>query len=308
MKIIAIVGPTAVGKTDVSLSIAKHFDGEIINMDSVQIYKNLDIGSAKPTREEMGSMPHHLFDFVDPHIDYSVADYKNDLERVLDELSLKGKVPVLVGGTGLYLNSILYAMDFNNAASDPQYRKQLEVLSKEHGTIYLHDMLKTIDPESAERIHPNNILRVIRALEINKLTGKNKKDVQTHLTLNEKYDIILIGLTVNRNKLYARINHRVDTMVEQGLIDEVKTLQSMGLDDTFSSMKGIGYKEVLPYLNGAYGYDVMLSLIKQNSRRYAKRQITWFKKYIDMNWFDADLYSERLVMIDEIINRIDNHQ
>ena len=240
MKIIAILGPTAVGKTDISISIAKKFHGEIINLDSIQIYKMLNIGSAKPTLKEMDDIPHHLIDFVDPFYNYTVSDYQADAEKIINDINKRNKVPILTGGTGLYLNSLYYNMDFNEAYQDMEYRQLLENIAKYKGTEYLHNMLKEVDEKSAIEIHPNNIRKVIRALEINKITGNKRKNVQNNLVLNPNYDIILIGLTMNRVDLYDRINNRVDAMFNHGLLEEVKYLKNLGLNDTSNSMKGIG--------------------------------------------------------------------
>jgi tRNA dimethylallyltransferase len=292
MKVIAIVGPTAVGKTDISIKLAKKLNGEIINLDSVQIYKELNIGSAKPSSEELEEIPHHLIDCIEPNESFTVSDYKRLAEIKIKEISAKGKVPILVGGTGLYLNSLYYEMDFNKVNQDLEYRNELEALAQNEGKEAVYEILKKVDPNSADKIHPNNLKRVIRALEINKISGSNKKDYKTNLKLNNEYEFILVGLNMNRRKLYARINKRVDLMIENGLIEEVIKLKNMGLDDSFNSMKGIGYKEVLAYLDNMYNHETMIKLIKQNSRHYAKRQLTWFKQYDTMNWFILDDYSD----------------
>ncbi|MCK5763982.1 MAG: tRNA (adenosine(37)-N6)-dimethylallyltransferase MiaA [Clostridiales bacterium] len=291
MKVIAIVGPTAVGKTDISIKLAKKLNGEIINLDSVQIYKDLNIGSAKPSNEELSEVPHHLIDFIEPNESFTVSDYKRLAEIKIKEISAKGKVSILVGGTGLYLSSLYYEMDFNKVNQDIEYRNELEALAQSKGKEAVYEILKKTDPNSADKIHPNNLKRVIRSLEINKISGSNKKDYKTNLKLNNEYEFVLIGLNMNRRKLYARINKRVDLMIENGLIEEVIKLKKMGLDDTFNSMKGIGYKEVLAYLDNMYNHETMIKLIKQNSRHYAKRQLTWFKQYDTMNWFILDDYS-----------------
>lgn len=303
-RVIAIVGPTAVGKTEIALRLAERLGGEIINMDSIQIYQRLDIGSAKPSPEEIARVPHHCLDFVDPSLDFTVAEYKKHAEDAIDDITHRGKLPILAGGTGLYLHALMYDMDFNDAAQDDTFRKEMEALALREGPQALHDSLAAIDPDSAVQIHPNNVRRVIRALEINKHTGSNKKSVQTHLELNKNYDIILIGLNMNRHRLYARINLRVEQMLANGLMDEVGALRDSGLNETMNAMKGIGYKEVLAHLDGKWDHETMVRMIKQNSRHYAKRQLTWFKRYPDITWFDVDAYSavEKLVgEIEEII-------
>lgn len=287
--IVIIGGPTAVGKTKVSIELAKEMNGEIISADSMQLYKYFDIGSAKPTEEEMQGIKHYMIGEIDPKTEFSVSDYSEHAKRYIDEIFEKGKIPIIVGGTGLYINSLIYDMDFSGASSDLEYRNYLEALAEEKGNDFIHDMLKEADPEAAERIHKNNLRRVIRALEINKIAGE-AKNFKTDLVKTGDYNIILIGLKRNRMKLYASINKRVDQMADAGLLDEVKFLKNYGLDDNFTSMQGIGYKEVLYYLDGKYSYEQMITAIKTNSRRYAKRQLTWFKRYEEIRWFDFDDY------------------
>ena len=287
--IVIIGGPTAVGKTKVSIELAKEINGEIISADSMQIYKYFDIGSAKPTDEEMQGIKHYMVGEIDPKTEFSVSDYSHMSRKYIEEILAKGKVPIVVGGTGLYINSLIYDMDFSRAASDETYRKHLEDLAEKEGGDFVYNMLRDVDPESAKRIHKNNLRRVIRALEINKISG-GTKNFKTDLVKTKDYNIILIGLKRNRMKLYASINKRVDQMVESGLLDEVKFLKKYGMNDSFTSMQGIGYKEVLYYLDNKYSYDQMITAIKTNSRRYAKRQLTWFKRYEELKWFDFDDY------------------
>lgn len=303
-KILVIVGPTAVGKTDISIEVAKALDTEIISCDSVQIYKQLDIGSAKPTTTEMQGVKHHLIDFVEPDQNYSVSEYQRDAKTIISRLHEAGKIPIITGGTGLYVNALLYEMHFGASASDEAYRTSLEAMAESEGNDAVHDLLKKVDFVAAEKIHPNNLRRVIRALEINKVTGQNVGDFTLDPVKTRDYEVILIGLTRNRLKLYARINKRVDLMLEAGLIDEVKKLKSLGLDDSFQSMQGIGYKEVLAYLNGLYDLDTMISLLKQNSRRYAKRQMTWFKRYEDIQWIDLETVSTKEAVVETILSTI----
>lgn len=286
--VVFLVGPTAVGKTDLAIELAKSLSTEIISCDSVQIYKNLDIGSAKPSEEEKAGVVHHLLDFVDPKASFSVSDYREKALVEIDRLLEAGKVPVVTGGTGLYMNALIYEMDFGTSCSDEGYRKELEEFADKHGGEALHARLEAIDQEASARIHPNNIRRVIRALEVNHVSGQNMGDFSSDPVLTDRFIPVLIGLKRQRMKLYGRINKRVDLMLEQGLIDEVKNLKNLGLDDTFQSMQGIGYKEVLGYLEGRYDLDLMVSLLKQSTRRYAKRQMTWFRRYAQMNWIDLD--------------------
>lgn len=303
-KVIFLVGPTAVGKTDLSIALAKALDTEIISCDSVQIYKSLNIGSAKPTVEEMAGVKHHLLDFVDPKAPYSVSEYREDALNIIDRLLEAGKVPIVTGGTGLYMNALIYDMDFGHSDSDEVYRAELEKLAETEGGDHLYARLKAIDPEAAERIHPNNVRRVIRALEVNHITGQNMGDFSKDPVLTDRFIPVLIGLKRQRMKLYGRINKRVDIMLEQGLIDEVKNLKSTGLDDSFQSMQGIGYKEVLGYLEGRYDEALMVSVLKQGTRRYAKRQMTWFRRYAQMHWLDLDELSTEKAL-DEIFRLIE---
>lgn len=301
--IVIICGPTAVGKTTVSIELAKKLNGEIVSADSMQIYKHFDIGSAKPTAEEMGDIKHYLIDEIDPRQEFSVAEYRTKAKAYIEEIFAKGKLPIIAGGTGLYINALMYNMDFSGADSDPEYRKELDKLWQEKGGDFLHQQLAQIDPDAASRIHSNNVKRVIRALEVNKITGQNMSDFQTDLIPTEDYDVILIGLKRLRMRLYSAINKRVDAMMDMGLLDEIKNLKTLGLDDKFISMQGIGYKEVLPYLDGKYSYDSMVSTIKQNSRRYAKRQLTWFRRYDTIKWFDYDQCSS----LDEYLSQIEHY-
>lgn len=303
-KVVILVGPTAVGKTDISIDLAKALNGEIVSSDSMQIYKHFDIGSAKPSKEEMDGVPHYLIDEIDPFTNYSVSDYQKQAKAYISDIMKRGKTPIVTGGTGLYVNALMYDMDFSKSASDDLYRKELEQLAEDKGNEYVHDLLKEIDPKSYKKIHFNNLRKVIRALEVYHVTGQTIDDFSTDLQKTKDYDYVLIGLTRNRKRLYVRINKRVDMMMEQGLIDEVKNLKEMGLNESNTSMQGIGYKEVVPYLNGLYDKETMISLIKQNSRRYAKRQMTWFRRYEDIHWFDYDLYDNYEDMKEAIIRLI----
>ncbi len=220
--IVIICGPTAVGKTAVSIELAKQLNGEIVSADSMQIYKHFDIGSAKPTAEEMGDIKHYLIDEIDPKTEFSVAEYRKRAKGYIEEIFAKGKLPIIAGGTGLYINALMYDMDFSGADSDPVYRKELNSLWQEKGGDFLHQQLAQIDPEAASRIHANNVKRVMRALEVNKMSGQNMADFQTDLIPTKDYDVILIGLKRLRMRLYSAINNRVETMLEMGLLDEIK--------------------------------------------------------------------------------------
>ncbi len=288
-KIIVVAGPTAVGKTKYAIEAAKAFDGEVVSCDSMQLYKYMDIGSAKPTAEELAQVPHHLVDIIDPADSFSVAEYQKLAREAIEDIFARGKVPVIAGGTGLYLNSILYDMDFSNAKQDQNLRLQLEKEAEEFGPEYVHNKLRELDSEAASRIHPNNVKKVIRAIE-GALSGDNIKDFKECNTRVNDFERILIGLTRDREELYDRINLRVDLLVEQGLFDEVKGLLDKGLTASDISMKGIGYKEIIGYFDGNYTKEEAIDLIKKNTRHLAKRQITWFKRYEDITWIDISQF------------------
>ena len=288
-QIIVVAGPTAVGKTKYAIAIAKAVGGEIVSCDSMQLYKYMNIGSAKPTAEEQREVKHYLVDQIDPREPFSVAKYRALAKQAIEEIFQSGKVPVISGGTGLYLNALLYEMDFSNAPQDTALRKNLEEEAELFGSAYLHKKLEAIDPKAAARIHPNNTKKLIRALE-GAANGNPITDFQQCRQKCKDYDAILIGLTRNRDVLYDRINQRVDIMVREGLFKEVENLLEMGLAEEDISMKGIGYKEIIGYFDGLYTEDEAIDLIKKNSRHLAKRQLTWFRRYEDMSWFDLDEY------------------
>lgn len=299
-KLLVISGPTAVGKTNISIKLAKILNGEIISADSMQIYKCMDIGSAKVTKEEMDGVPHHLIDVVMPDSEFTVSDFKEKAEEIIEDIYSRGKLPILAGGTGLYIDSLICNMSFTEGVKDEEYRNYLETLSKEKGNEYVHNMLKEVDKISAERIHFNNVKRVIRALEVYKTSGKPFSSFNAGDTLYDTpYDINYYVLTMDREKLYDRINLRVDIMMNKGLIEEVEALKAMGYTPDMQSMKGIGYKEILYYLNGDITLDKSIELIKKGSRNYAKRQLTWFRKDPRVVYMNKDKLSE-----DEIINKI----
>lgn len=285
-KILVIAGPTAVGKTEYAIKAANRFNGEIVSCDSMQLYKFMDIGSAKPTADEQQQATHHLVDVIDPRVNFSVAEYQKMAKEAIDLVFSKGKLPVIAGGTGLYLNSLLYDMDFGGAMADPSIREKYEQIADSCGNEAVFELLKQKDPKAAQRLHPNNLKRVIRALENIDAGNGGIRDFKEVSTRTSDYDAILVGLTRDRAELYDRINRRVDIMMDEGLVDEVKSLMAMGLNADNISMKGIGYKEIIGFLNGEYDLDEAVNLIKRNSRRYAKRQLTWFRRYEDMKWFD----------------------
>lgn len=285
-KIIVVAGPTAVGKTEYAIKIAKHFNGEIVSCDSMQLYKYMDIGSAKPTKEEQSQVKHYLVDEIDPKEEFSVAIYQKLAKKAIKEIIDKGKIPVIAGGTGLYLNSILYNMDFGNTDSNKKLREEYEKIAKEQGTDKLYEILLDLDPKAAGRIHKNNVKRVIRAIEAVKTSGQGLNDFKTDITLNDEYEPVMLCLNRDRDELYERINKRVDILVDMGLLEEVKGLMDMGFTADDIAMKGIGYKEIIGYFEGQYDLNEAIELVKRNTRRYAKRQITWFKRYENMQWFN----------------------
>lgn len=288
-KIIVIVGPTAVGKTYVSVELAKELNTEIISADSMQIYRGMDLGTAKITEGEKSGIIHHMIDVASPDEDYSVSEFKKQAEEIIDGLLLNNKIPVIVGGSGLYVNALIYDLDFSKAKSDEKLREYYTYYYKKHGEDALYDKLMKIDPESAGKIHKNNVKRVIRALEVYDITGMKFSEINTDIRkASNKYDCITVGLSMDRKILYERINQRVDLMLSSGLVEEVKTLFEKGYDKNLVSMRGIGYKEVIDYLEGSTDYEEMVNILKQNTRRFAKRQYTWFLKDKNVKWFAMD--------------------
>ena len=289
--LIILTGPTAVGKTDLSIKLSKSLNAEIISADSMQIYKYMDIGSAKVTKEEMDGVIHYMIDEVTPDVPFSVSEFQMRSEKYIEEINKKGKNVLITGGTGLYLNSLIYNMDFAKSNANNEIREKLEQELAENGIDYMHEKLRGLDEEAANRIHKNNTKRVIRAIEVC-MSGQKMNDFSKDLRYNEKYKPIIIVLNRDREVLYQRINKRVDIMLENGLLDEVKELLKMGYTKDMISMQGIGYKEMIKYLDGEYTYDEAIEIIKRDSRRYAKRQLTWFKRYQDAKWFDLDKYQD----------------
>lgn len=303
--LIILTGPTAVGKTALSIELAKDLNAEIISADSMQIYEYMDIGSAKVTKEEMDRVTHHMIDEVKPDFPFSVSEFQNRANKYIKEVANKGKSVLVTGGTGLYLNALIYNMDFAKSNSNTKLREELEKELEEKGIDYMHEKLKSLDSEAASRIHKNNTKRVIRALEVC-LAGKKMQDFSNDLKYNEDYLPIIIVLNRDREILYNRINKRVDIMMEAGLVEEVKKLLHMGYDKNLISMQGIGYKEIVKYLEGEYTLEEAIEIIKRDSRRYAKRQITWFKRYKDSEWFDLEKYDNMELLKEDIMNFIEN--
>lgn len=284
-KLIVLIGPTAVGKTKMSIELAKAFNGEIISGDSMQIYRTLDIGTAKIKPSEMEGIPHHLIDIKDPHESFSVAEFQELVRAKINDIIQRGKQPIIVGGTGLYIQSVLYDYQFSEAPSDEEFRISMEKVAYEKGNQYVHEQLITIDPESAQRLHPNNVRRVIRALEVYHCTGKTITEMQKSQSPRMLYSAAMIGLTMERERLYQRINKRVDIMIDEGLINEVEGLYQTGLRNC-QSIQGIGYKELYEFFDGDLSLQEAIDNLKQNSRRYAKRQLTWFRNKMNVEWFD----------------------
>ena len=286
-KVIVICGPTASGKTALSIELAKKINGEIVSADSMQIYKDMDIGTAKPTKQEIGEIKHYLLDFVSPEDRYSVAQYKQDAKKAIKEIINKGKTPIIVGGTGLYVDSLIYEIEYNDIKLDEEYRKKLEKIAEEQGLEELYKKAVEIDPEAMKKISQNDKKRIMRVLEIYHSTGKTKTEQEKESRKNPvEYDYRVFAINWDREILYQRINKRVDIMVEQGLIEEVKEILNK-YDKFPTAMQGLGYKEVVDYLNGIYTKEEMIEKIKLETRRYAKRQLIWFRKNKQTIWLDG---------------------
>lgn len=303
-KMLVIGGPTAVGKTELSINLAKKLNGEIISADSMQIYKMMDIGSAKVMEDEREGIEHHLIDIINPEVSFSASDYKEYALDAANQILSKNKLPIVVGGTGFYINALTCNMNFSETEKDEEYRKTLEDLADSKGNEYIHEMLKDIDIISYQNIHMNNRKRVIRALEVYKMTKKpfSSYNIGDDLYKSD-FDIHYFVLTMDRQKLYNRINKRVDIMIEKGLVEECKKLKNLGYTSSMQSMQGIGYKEVLYYLDGNISLEEAVNMIKQGSRNYAKRQLTWFKKDPRVKFLDKDQLTDseiEKIIIDDL--------
>ena len=301
--LIILTGPTAVGKTDLSIQLAKAVDAEIVSADSMQIYKYMDIGSAKVTEEEMQGVKHYLVDEIEPDMPFSVSEYKRMAEEYIDEIFSRGKNVIVTGGTGLYLNSLIYDMDFGKSDANQELREELNKELEENGPAYMYEKLVSLDKDAAERIHPNNTKRVIRAIEV-AMSGEKMNDFSKDLRYNKKYRPIIIVLNRDRQALYDRINLRVDIMLKNGLIEEVKGLLEKGYTKDMISMQGIGYKEIIKYFDGEYTLDEAIEIIKRDSRRYAKRQLTWFRRYEDAKWFEIDKFDSAEELKDAVVSYV----
>ncbi len=298
--IIAVVGPTASGKTELAIKIAQRFNGEIVSADSMQIYSELSIGTAKPNEEEMGGVPHHLVGFLSIKEEYSVVNYVEDAKKAIDDILKRGKIPVICGGTGLYIDSLLTNTEFAEIKSDPKIREELFSFAKENGKEALFEMLREVDPETAVKLHYNNLGRVVRALEVYKITGKAISEHQKNSRLNPPpYDVCYIGTNFkDREKLYCRIEQRIERMIADGLIKEAEFLFEH--DEHCTAAQAIGYKEFYPYFNGEMGFEQAIDTLKKETRHYAKRQLTWFRKNKKINWIYLDEYDSK----DEICNNV----
>lgn len=297
-KLVIITGPTGIGKTEISLKLAKKYKGEIISSDSMQIYKKLDIGTAKLDLSKT-TIPHYMIDVVEADENFSVAEFKNKSKKIISDINERGRLPFVVGGTGLYINSLVYNLDFTETEADYQYRNELNKILEKDGSEVLYNKLLDLNSDMAEKIHKNNGQRIIRALEILKNGNEKGNNFRQE---NKDYNLVYIGLNMDRERLYDRINDRVDKMINLGLVEEVKGLLNDGIDKNSQSLKAIGYKEVISYLDNEIDYDEMVELIKKNSRHYAKRQLTWFRRDDRIKWFDRE--SENL--LEDIENYIDS--
>jgi tRNA dimethylallyltransferase len=299
--LICIVGPTAVGKTEIAIQLAQHLDAEIVSLDSRQIYRGMDIGTAKPTPDQRQAVPHHLIDCVDVDQPFSVAEYQRLADTAIAEIRERGKRTMAVGGAGLYFRGIIDGL-FDGPGADAEIRAKLQREADEHGNVALHERLRRCDPETANRVHPNNLVRVIRALEIYELTGKPISSLQQQWKMNEpRYLFRAFGLNMPREVLYRRIEERVDRMVEAGLIEEVKGLLDQGYPRNCVAMQSFGYKELIDYLDGKRTLDEAIALLKQNTRRFAKRQLTWFRNDPRIEWLDTSQFSSIDGIVDNLL-------
>ena len=284
-KLVILTGPTAVGKTKLSIALAKKIGGEIISADSMQVYKHMDIGSAKIRQEEMGGIPHFLVDELEPKEEFNVVVFQTKAKQYMEDIYSRGHIPILVGGTGFYIQAVLNDIDFSKDEDNHKIREKLEKLAAQKGAEYLHDKLKEVDLVSAETIHANNIKRVIRALEYYELTGRKISEHNQEQRAKESpYDFSYFVLNDHRDLLYQRIDNRVDEMIHEGLVEEVRMLKNMGYDRSYVSMQGLGYKEILQYLEGEISLEEAIYILKRDTRHFAKRQITWFKREKDVIW------------------------
>lgn len=292
-KLCVITGPTGIGKTNLSLALAKSLNGEIISSDSMQIYKHMNIGTDKIADSDMQNIPHHLVDFIYPDQDFTVSDFKINAKKIITDINSRDKLPIIVGGTGLYINSLVYNLNFAKVVNNADIREKYEAIVNANGLDFLHKLLERVDPISSSKISTNDKKRVIRALEIYETTGKPmSEDNQNFRKENEDYNLVMICLNMDRAKLYSRINKRVDSMFENGLVEEVKSLLEMNYNPESSALQGIGYKEIIMYLNDSLSLEESIELIKRKSRNYAKRQLTWFRRDSRFKWINTDEFED----------------
>ena len=290
--LVVLTGPTAVGKTKLSIDLAKALGGEIISADSMQVYKYMDIGSAKITEKEMDGVPHHLIDVLSPFEEFHIVRFQELAKKAVEDIYSRGRIPVFVGGTGFYIQAVTKDIDFTEGEEDKEYREELSRLAAEKGNEFLHEMLRNIDPKSAEEIHANNVKRVIRALEFYKENGFPISQHNEEQKQNETpYNLAYFVLNAPRELLYERIDRRVDEMMENGLVQEVQKLKDMGCRRDMTSMQGLGYKEILSFLEGEVPLEEAVRILKRDTRHFAKRQLTWFRRESDVIWVDKDKFS-----------------
>ncbi|CAN7575926.1 tRNA (adenosine(37)-N6)-dimethylallyltransferase MiaA [Paenibacillus sp. LjRoot153] len=303
-KLLVLLGPTAVGKTKLSLEIAQRFNCEIISGDSMQVYRGMDIGTAKASEAEQQVVPHHLIDIHDPSYSFSAAEFQERVKGLIQDIHSRGKLPFIVGGTGLYIESVCYDYQFTDVSMDEEFRQLQEEFANTHGEEALHDKLREIDPESANRLHANDRRRVIRALEIFHISGET---MTAHLASQKKespYELCIIGLTMDRALLYQRIEERIDAMIQEGLVEEVQALLAAGTPKSAISMQALGYKEIVSYLEHELGFEDAVILLKRDTRRFAKRQLSWFRHMKDIDWVDVTdtaNFSAHFEMISDIL-------
>lgn len=303
--LIILTGPTAVGKTALSIGLAKAVNGEIISADSMQVYRKMNIGTAKIEQSEMQGVRHHLIDILDPGEEFNVVLFKRYALETMEDIYSRGKIPVIVGGTGFYIQALLYDIDFEDNDNDMSYREELQRLAAEKGNSYIHDMLSKVDPESAEKIHENNVKRVIRALEFYRKTGmKISEHNETEAQKESPYNFEYFVLNDDRSKLYDRIDRRIDIMLEQGLEAEVRQLVSEGYSRDLVSMQGLGYKEIIDYIQGRCSFDEAVYTLKRDTRHFAKRQITWFKREKHVTWVNKNEYDSESCILEYMMNRL----
>lgn len=307
ISIAAIVGPTATGKSETAIEVAGLLNGEVVSVDSMQVYRGMDIGTAKVREEERYTrngiyIPHHMVDIVDPEVEYSVGRFQEEAALVIKDIHERGKLPVLAGGTGLYFNAVVYEYEFAPGEQNWKLREQLRQEAAEKGVQYLHKRLADVDPKAAEAIHPNDVKRVVRALEVNIKTGQRISE--TTKNPSRTYRTAAAGLYLDREDLYEKVNKRVDIMLEQGLTQEVKGLMDRGLKPSSISMQALGYKEVAAYLQGEYDLETCMELLKRETRRFAKRQLTWFRRDKNIKWFNVNDYEDQLDLVEAIVSYI----